>query len=269
MLGLLMKRLQGKCRRTLSSVMYQRTVKMQNAGPLISFTFDDFPQSALEIGGDILLRHGVAGTYYVSLGLLDQESPAGRICSAEHVVEALEQGHELGCHTFHHCDAWETDSHTFDESILANGAALKQIVPEAKFLTLSYPISTPRPSTKRGMGRHFAGCRGGGQGLNAMKLDLNYFRAFFLERAKNSPDAIWEIINRNRMESGWLIFATHDVSLQPTQYGCTPDFFKEVLKRSIDSGATILPVAKALPIVCGQIKPSKKTLGIEQDSSSS
>ena len=113
------------------------------------------------------------------------------------------------------------------------------------------------------------GCRGGGQGINARELDLNYFRAFFLEQAKDSPDAIWEMINRNRMEGGWLIFATHDVSIQPTQYGCTPEFLKEVLKRSIDSGATILPVAKALPIVCGQTKPSKKTPGIEQDSRTS
>ena len=205
--------------------MYQRTVKMQNAGPLISFTFDDFPRSALEIGGDILLRHGVAGTYYVSLGLLDQDSPTGRICSVEHVAEALAQGHELGCHTFNHSDAWETDSRSFAESILANRTALKHVVPQAGFLTMSYPISTPRPSIKRRSGRLFMGCRGGGQTCNVGTVDLNYLQAFFLEQARDSPDIIGEMINRNFTQAGWLIFATHDISTQPTRFGCTPDFF--------------------------------------------
>ena len=149
MLGSLLKRLQGKYRRTMSTALARRLVKMQNTVPLISFTFDDFPRSALEVGGKILCAHGVVGTYYVSLGLLNRDEPTGRICSSMDLTEVLAQGHELGCHTFGHCHAWETESRSFEESILANRRALKEILPDAGFVTMSYPISIPQPDTKR------------------------------------------------------------------------------------------------------------------------
>lgn len=252
MFGSLLKRLQGKYRRTLSAALCRRPVKMQNTGPLISFTFDDFPQSALEVGGKILRAHGVAGTYYVSLGLLNRDEPTGRICSSTDLKEVLAQGHELGCHTFGHCDAWETESCSFEESILSNRRALKEILPEASFVTMSYPINTPRPGTKRRAGRYFAGCRGGGQTFNSGPIDLNYLQAFFLEQSRDVPSLIWQMISRNRDEGGWLIFATHDVSGQPTRFGCTPELFEDVVSRAVESGAKVLPVAQALSLVCGQ-----------------
>jgi polysaccharide deacetylase len=252
MLGSMLKRLQGKYRRTLSTALCRRPVKMQNTTPLISFTFDDFPRSALEVGGRILRAHGAAGTYYVSLGLLNRDEATGRICSSMDLKEVLAQGHELGCHTFGHCDAWETDSCSFEESILANRHALKQILPEADFATMSYPINTPRPDTKRRTGTRFAGCRGGGQHFNIGTVDLNYLQAFFLEQSRDAPALVWQMISRNRDERGWLIFATHDISLQPTRFGCTPEFFEEVVSRAIGSGATVLSVAQALSLVCGQ-----------------
>lgn len=249
MLDLLLKRLRGKYRRTLSAALDRRPVKMQNTGPLISFTFDDFPGSALEVGGKILLAHDVAGTYYVSLGLLNRDEPTGRICSSADLTEVLAQGHELGCHTFGHCDAWETEPRFFEESILANRRALKQILPEADFVTMSYPISTPQPGTKRRTERHFAGCRGGGQTFNLGTVDLNYLQAFFLEQSRDAPSTIWEMIDRNCVDGGWLIFATHDVTPRPTRFGCTPEFFDEVVARAVKSGAQVLPVAQALSLI--------------------
>lgn len=241
------ERLQGKYRRTVAATFARRLVTMRNAAPLISFTFDDFPTSALEVGGTILRQYGLAGTYYVSLGLLDHEEAVGRICSGGHLDEVLAQGHELGCHTFGHCDAWDTEPHTFEENILTNQRVLHSILPGARFKTISYPISTtPRPMTKRQAGLRFACCRTGGQINNVGTLDLNYVRSFFLEQSREDPSVIWNLINRNRDENGWLVFATHDVTPQPTKYGCTPEFFHEVVRRAVDSQARILPVIHAL-----------------------
>lgn len=220
---------------------------MRNTVPLISFTFDDFPLSALEVGGNILRECGVAGTYYVSLGLLDREESVGRICSRRHLKEVLAQGHELGCHTFNHCDAWDTEPHLFEVEVLENQRVLQDILPGAQFKTLSYPISTtPRPMTKKQTGWHFSCCRAGGQTNNVGTIDLNYVRSFFLEQSREDPSVIWDLIDRNRVERGWLVFATHDVSKQPTKYGCTPEFFSEVVRRAVDSKSQILPVARAL-----------------------
>jgi peptidoglycan/xylan/chitin deacetylase (PgdA/CDA1 family) len=245
-----LKRAQGKYRRTVAATLCQRPVKMRNTVPLISFSFDDFPLSALEVGGAILRDHGLRGTYYVSLGLLDRDESVGRICSAGHLQEVLNQGHELGCHTFGHCDAWETAPELFEVSIRDNQRALAGIIPGARFETMSYPISTtPRPGTKKQTGLRFLCCRAGGQTNNVGTVDLNYVRSFFLEQSTEDPSAIWNLIDRNRVEKGWLVFSTHDVSEQPTKYGCTPEFFDEVVKRAVDSKALVLPVIQALEVV--------------------
>src|SRR2546422_1082905 len=91
----------------------RRCVRLANRTPLISFTFDDFPRSALYSGGEVLQEHGLAATYYAALGLMSQESPVGRIFSEEDLHETLARGHELGCHTFDHCHAWNTHPKVF------------------------------------------------------------------------------------------------------------------------------------------------------------
>ena len=88
--------------------------------PVISFTFDDFPRSALLNGGRILHDRGLAGTYYASLGLMGRTAPTGEIFKREDLEELIRQGHELGCHTFDHCDSWETAPAEFEASILRN-----------------------------------------------------------------------------------------------------------------------------------------------------
>lgn len=249
----LRERIKGKCQRTLAVSLCRRPVKMQNKVPLISFTFDDFPRSALEIGGKILREHGVAGTYYVSLGLLDRDESVGRICSALHIREVLAQGHELGCHTFGHCDPWETEPNAFEKSIMENRSALDVLLSGKRFKTLSYPISTtPRPITKRKMGQYFSCCRTGGQCGNFGTVDLNYVRAFFIEQSRDNPIEIWNVIESNKAEMGWLVFATHDVTDRPTRFGCTPQLLEEVVCRALQSGAQILPVGQALRHVCGE-----------------
>src|ERR1035438_9711499 len=120
-------------KRKIASLLFQRRLGIDLDVPVVSFTFDDFPQSALRCGGAILKSHGVAGTYYASLGLMGSDSPSGRICISDDLVTALEEGHELGCHTFSHCNSWDTDSVAFEQSIIQNHTALTKIIPGASF----------------------------------------------------------------------------------------------------------------------------------------
>jgi Polysaccharide deacetylase len=251
MLNTLWHRLRGRCQRELSAALWPRPVRMRNAASLISFTFDDFPCSALEVGGRILRAHGATGTYYVSLGLLNRDEPVGRICSARDVAEVVAQGHELGCHTFGHCDAWTTSPQAFEQSLLDNRDALRRLLPSASFSTMSYPINSPRPDIKRRTGRHFSACRGGGQRTNIATIDLNHLHAFFIEQARDRPTAIWDLIEHNRASCGWLIFVTHDVTTHPSPFGCTPSFFADVVRRAEASGARVLPIGQALAEVTG------------------
>jgi peptidoglycan/xylan/chitin deacetylase (PgdA/CDA1 family) len=224
--------------------------------PFISFTFDDFPRSALLTGGAILNSHHLAGTYYVSLGLLGKDAPTGRIAGSEDLTTLVEQGHELGCHTFSHCDSWKTDTKTFEDSIIENRAALGRLLPGAAFKTFSYPISPPRPLTKARMASYFSCCRAGGQAPNIGTADLNQLSAYFLEKTRHDIQAVRSVIDQNRQARGWLILATHDISDDPTPFGCTPGFFQDVVRYAIGSGARILPVVSALEALRASTRPN-------------
>jgi peptidoglycan/xylan/chitin deacetylase (PgdA/CDA1 family) len=245
----LRQRISSRCRRDLSRLFGRRMVLLRWKRPVVSFTFDDFPKSALVRGGATLRQFGAVGTYYAAFGLMDKDTPVGRIFSAADIHFLLSEGHELGCHTFAHCHAWNTKPSIFEESILENRRALQQVAPGAVFKTHSYPKSLPRPSIKRRAGRRFAACRGGRQIFNLGATDLNALSAFFLEQSRDNPGFVQEMIARNRDASGWLIFATHDVCDQPTPFGCTPDFLENVVRCAANSGARILPVGQALDLI--------------------
>jgi peptidoglycan/xylan/chitin deacetylase (PgdA/CDA1 family) len=238
----LLARLGGRWRRDLGNCFGRRPAEVSLPHPVVSFTFDDFPRSALSVGGAVLESYGVKGTYYVSLGLAGKMTPTGEICHLEDVEQAVQRGHELGCHTFDHCHAWDIRPNEFEQSILRNLDALSQIVPGAPCRTLAYPISNPSPGNKLRAGRHFVCCRGGGQTFNSVHVDLNNLRAFFLEQSRDHPDVIEQLVDRNADARGWLIFATHDVSQNPTRFGCSTALFERIVRYVVRSGVTILPV---------------------------
>ncbi len=245
----MLERVYGKYQRSVSRRLFKQLVEMRNSTPLISFTFDDFPRSALLAGGQILKRHGVRGTYYASLGLMGQTAPTGSIFLADDFPVLLAKGHELGCHTFAHCDSWETAPQVFEQSIIDNQRALSRLIPDVTFRTFSYPITCPRPFTKRRVSRHFACSRYGGQTYNAGTIDLNLVAAYFLEKDRDDIAPVQRAIDLNRQAGGWLVIATHDVAEEHTPYGCTPSYFEEVVKAAVDSGAKVLPVVEALELV--------------------
>jgi peptidoglycan/xylan/chitin deacetylase (PgdA/CDA1 family) len=244
-------------------VLFRRQLVVRTALPLISFTFDDFPRSAFTEAGSILRRYGALGTYYVSLGLMGKPSPLGPMFQAEDLKELVHLGHEVGCHTFGHCHSWNTPPDAFERAILENRQALTEVLPGASFQTFAYPHSAPRLAVKKVAGRHFLCCRGGGlkarryllrhaaggQTFNAGATDLNYLSAFFLEKSRGNPEVVKSLIDQNARARGWLIFATHDVRDAPSPFGCTPDFFGQVVRWAVDSGARTLPVIRAVELL--------------------
>jgi peptidoglycan/xylan/chitin deacetylase (PgdA/CDA1 family) len=255
-------RVQRYYQRRAASFFFRRPLRVDPVQPVISFTFDDFPRSALVVGGAILKGFGLTGTYYASLGLMDQMAPTGRIFSPRDLQLLIEQGHELGCHTYAHCHSWDTQPSTYAESILRNRDALSEIVPGATFKSFSYPICPPRPRTKSRVASLFGCSRGGGQTFNAGTADLNQLSAFFLEKSRDRIEVVRDLIGRNRDARGWLILATHDVSDNPTPFGCTPAFCEGVVRHAMSSGARILPVAEAVELLTNQTSSSRSSSSV-------
>lgn len=242
-------------------VLSRRQLAVRTPVPLVSFTFDDFPRSAFLNAGAILGRYGVLGTYYVSLSLAGKQSQMGPMYQPEDLKEVARLGHELGCHTFGHCHSLNTPPDIYGRAIVENQEALTEVLPGMKFQTFAYPYSAPSVSVKRVAGSHFLCCRGGGlrpgryfpraggQTFNSGVTDLNLLCAVFLEKICDNPEAMKSLIDQNSRARGWLIFATHDVRESPSRFGCTPGFFEQVLRWSLESNARILPVAEALNVL--------------------
>jgi peptidoglycan/xylan/chitin deacetylase (PgdA/CDA1 family) len=245
-------RIQSKYQRTLARRCHRRLFEVRPAVPLVSFTFDDWPRNALSAGGRILEQFGARGTYYTSLGLMGTVAPTGPIFLMEDLRESIDRGHELGCHTFAHCHSWNTPARVFEASVQENKRALETMLPGAVFLTHSYPISCPRPDTKRRCGPQFLCCRGGGQTFNLGETDLNHVAAFFLEKSRHDLGAVKKLVEETCRNQGWLVMATHDVCEDPTPYGCAPSFFEEVVRHVSGSGARILPMGGAMRLLRGE-----------------
>lgn len=243
----LLVRVVSKYRRTVSRYLHCRTVELKTTQPIISFSFDDAPRTAFANGGNILRTYGARATYFVSLGLLGLRTEVGTIALAEDLLLAAGEGNEIGCHTFDHLYTWQTTQERFVESVVRNKQALRKILPGTHFRTFAYPIGVPKPSVKLQLEKHFVCCRGGGQTSNIGSTDLNLLKAYFLDKRNNKDiNLIKKIIDYNTSYIGWLIFATHDVTDDPSPYGCTPKFFSDVVDYAARSGSLLLPVVDAV-----------------------
>ncbi|URK86924.1 polysaccharide deacetylase family protein [Rhizobium sp. RCAM05350] len=60
--------------------------------PIVSFTFDDVPDTALTNGAAILEKYGVHGTFYIAGGLEGRIEPDRRLISADGCRELFSAG---------------------------------------------------------------------------------------------------------------------------------------------------------------------------------
>lgn len=242
-------RLRGASARRMAKWFGRRPFLIPAGRRVISFTFDDFPRSSVFNGGAILEQAGAAGTYYAALGLAGTTIATGEIFVPNDLPRLVAGGHEIGCHTYDHCPAWETPAPAYLASVERNLHAFAATPENPRLATHSYPISYPRPATKIRLGQKFRACRGGGQVANHGPTDLNYVNSLFLEQCRGDFAAIDRAIGSVVERGGWLVFSTHDVAESPTRFGCSPAFFTGVVQRAVASGAAILPMEKALDVL--------------------
>jgi peptidoglycan/xylan/chitin deacetylase (PgdA/CDA1 family) len=240
------RRARNKVTRTLASRFARRELRLASDVPLVSFSFDDAPRSALHVGARILQAHGARGTYYLSLGLLGTTSELGPIADRADVERAVANGHELGCHTHDHHDAWTASARTYIESVERNRVALASWLPQQQLRSFAYPKNGATLGVKSSLAARFECCRGGGQTFNAGTADLNLLNACFIDRrASMDLGSLRSLVERNAEQRGWLIFAAHDIGEDSSPFACSPQTLEALLRMSLDTGANVLPVAAA------------------------
>ncbi len=234
-------------RRRMLYSLGRRTVNLGNPGPIVTFTFDDFPRTAYSVGGSILERFEARGTFYAAYGLMNTSNELGEQFRADDLHALVEKGHELANHTYSHISCRTVSCGTFRNDVEKGGNAIEEVtgVTAGNF---AYPFGHVTLRAKRALETTVASARSIFPGFNGPEIDLNLLRANALYGDLNESNevSIKDLILRNVKERTWLIFYTHDVRNRPSAYGCTPALFEFAVSAAAQSGSRILTVQQVL-----------------------
>lgn len=215
-------------------------------GGIASFTFDDFPKSALTIGGAILERHGTRGTYYTAMQMAGTTNHFGPMFDAGDLRTAHRAGHEIACHTYSHLDCRHATGATIAAEISENTRAIAAVLDGLTPCDFAYPFGAVSLTAKHILAKRFLSCRGTGAGINQGAIDLADLSVFALYSRSFDAVALRARIDEARSRDGWIIFYTHDVADQPSAFGCTPEELATVVGYACTQRLSVLPVCAAL-----------------------
>ncbi len=219
--------------------------------PVVSFTFDDVPCTALSAGARILEEYGVRGTFYIAGGLLNQVEPDRNMISVQGCHELAEAGHELGCHTFGHEIVHTLSGRALRENLDRNGALLDTFERPVKKRNFAYPYNQGSLRHRQLIADRYQTARGGGDRINRGTVNRGFLWGMEIRQPEQDALALVWQIDEVVKNPGWLIFFTHDVSDTPTPYGCTPSTFSTLVRYAVSSNCLVLPVRDALEHVRG------------------
>jgi peptidoglycan/xylan/chitin deacetylase (PgdA/CDA1 family) len=229
----------------MSRLRRVRPVDIAYPGGAVSFSFDDFPKSALATGGTILEKYGLRGTYYAALGLAGSTGNVGPIAELAEMREAHQRGHELACHTYTHLDCSRAAAPEILAEIGRNADAMATLLDGFAPSNFAYPFGRYLSPAKRLVAPRFASCRGTSDGINHRGADLADLRGTRVYAQLFDESATRRLIDRACKHGGWIIFYTHDVTEAPSRFGCTPRQWESVVAYAAERAA-VLPVCEVL-----------------------
>jgi peptidoglycan/xylan/chitin deacetylase (PgdA/CDA1 family) len=236
----------GRMNRQVVTSLQRRDSPLPDRGPIVSFTFDDFPRSALEIGGEILKSYGGCGTYYAAIGLMGGVGELGEYFRPEDLKSLLADGHELGSHTFSHLSCRTSSFAAFQSDAMKGREAIINFTGRSGSHQFAYPFGHFTLRAKGRIGSQMNSCRSTIKGVNVSPVDLHMLRANCLYNRTTDFGSIDQLFRLNDRKRGWLIFYTHDIRENPSPFGCTPCQFESVVRSAIRARAEILTVGSVL-----------------------
>jgi len=256
--GSLPARLTGMALRFVARQFCSKPLALRNAQPMVTFTFDDVPASACEVGARILEQHGARGTFYVVGGSCGTANPGGSPrASIDQLRKVWANGHEIGCHTYSHSAIRYISLHELGLELDRNQAALKKINSSIVLRNFAYPYGDMSIRTKRYLETRFDSCRSSHARINTTVADLGALNAWPLQNASLDRAKIAELIAQTVQSRGWLIFHSHDVAEQPSGYGVSPDLLEWAVSTAKRSGCALTTTAEGLELIGGAARKER------------
>lgn len=235
----------AKASRRLSRMVPFRPFNLQLERPIVSFTFDDFARSAAEAAAPVLEDAGMRGTFYYASGLAGQLENGQEIVGDDAVADLFSRGHEIGGHTHMHIDVHRTPNRVILEDMALNKRKIAELTDGRAPTSFAYPFGRLDLRSKFLLRQEFASLRGIQTGVNAGIVDLAHLKAQELYDCSSSLDSMDGLLDRLERKPGWLIFYTHDVKPDPTDIGCSPAYFSQVVELVRRRGLAVETVADA------------------------
>lgn len=213
---------------------------------VVTFTFDDAPASACEIGARTLERHGVRGTFYIAGGLTNG-SEEGKPChTRDHLVALLAAGHELGCHSYSHVRCDTLTARELEQELDRNAAFLAEFGLDPRTLDFAFPFGAYAYNAKRICGKRFRSSRITGGGVHEEWADLNALKTHRFYDVDGTGGDYAIQLARTASSKGWLIVNTHEVETAPSRFGTTPGRLDDAIAAALAAGCKVLPVNAAI-----------------------
>jgi peptidoglycan/xylan/chitin deacetylase (PgdA/CDA1 family) len=221
-------------------------VRLNNPGPMVSFTFDDAPISAAHTGAAMLERYDARGTFYIAGGLVDTWSGHWTGAGAADIVDLHRRGHEIACHTFSHARTTDLTATAMAEELQKNRGYLLGLDASIRIENFAYPYGTGSLLRKGQLRKAFRSSRGILPGVNSGTVDLHYLRSTPLIDRHIDRAGIDRAFDDAIASNGWLIFYGHDVEDAPSPYGCSPALLRHALEAAARRKIPAISVAEAL-----------------------
>jgi peptidoglycan/xylan/chitin deacetylase (PgdA/CDA1 family) len=238
--------LQGRVSNRLARHFRAAPHRLPAHAPMVSFTFDDAPDSAAGEGAGLLEQHGGRGTFYLAGSLVDRPSDHWHGLSNDAIVRLHRAGHEIACHTFSHLSAVGLDEATMAREIERNRSHFRGIDSSITLENFAYPYGIASVWRKPQLAKTFRSARGILPGVNRDVIDLQFLRASPLVDREINTTGVDGYFDEAVESGGWLIFYGHDVADAPSPYGCTPDLMRHALQAAGKRDMPIVTVAEAL-----------------------
>jgi len=211
---------------------------------IVSFTFDDFPKSAATTAADILLQYNFSATYYCVGDFINTKQDNIEQYDIKDIERLIHDGHEIACHTSTHLNCQSVPMKELTQNLNRNEKIISDLCGK-KPTSFSYPFGITGLRSKFLAGRRFITARGISSGLNNNICDFSQLKANKLYSGKTSLNEVQSLIKEALNKKAWLIFYTHDISKDPSSYGCTPQFFEDVVRAVYESKCKVLPIKHA------------------------
>jgi peptidoglycan/xylan/chitin deacetylase (PgdA/CDA1 family) len=209
----------------LARHLYATPLVLSGHDPMVSFTFDDIPDTAASIAAPMIEEYGA---------------------DADDIIGLHGKGHEIACHTFTHRRTTDLDADTMAEEIELNRRFLEGLDSSIRLDNFAHPYGSVSVSRKGQLAGTFRSARSILPGVNSGSIDLHFLRATPLVNEHIDADGIDRVFDETVETGGWLIFYGHDIATKPSPYGCTPQLLRHALQAAAKRKLPILTVAEAL-----------------------